>query len=292
MSADLIPNLPVALTAQQASTMSQRLVKKHHVAIVLLHWFNALVWLAEMATGSALIVSPQYRFMPRWYLTMLEEAFGTRANLLRFHLAVGLTWVCVFAIYAIFGFRNYLRAEVMKKEIGLDQDDFRWLKVRTLLMLGRTKDPLPPQGAYNAGQKLFALLVYTAVPVIMITGLIMTFHLVGASLVAWAMVLHFFAVGMVVSGLMIHVYMGAVFPEERPAFYSMITGMVNELYAYRHHFKWWRELKMDQRTWEQKLETASTARETDSDGQTAASEPAVRQPSTDSAKVSVAREIP
>ena len=47
--------------------------------------------------------------------------------------------------------------------------------------------------------------------------------------------------GAVVSGLLVHVYMGAVFPEEKPAFFSMITGNVNELFAYNHHFKWWRE---------------------------------------------------
>jgi cytochrome b subunit of formate dehydrogenase len=109
----------------------------------------------------------------------------------------------------------------------------------------------------------------------------MTFHLVGASVVAWAMVLHFFAVGMVVSGLMIHVYMGAVFPEERPAFYSMITGMVNELYAYRHHFTWWRELKMQQRAWEQEIETEGQAEEIAGRNEIVASAPGLPQSGSD-----------
>jgi hypothetical protein len=47
--------------------------------------------------------------------------------------------------------------------------------------------------------------------------------------------------------------MGAVFPEEKPAFYSMITGAVNELYAYHHHFKWWREVKVQEQQWRDKL---------------------------------------
>jgi len=64
-------------------------------------------------------------------------------------------------------------------------------------------------------------------------------------------VLHFAAVGAVVSGLMVHVYMGAVFPEEKSAFFSMVTGTVDELYAYSHHFKWWREVKIAQRAWEE-----------------------------------------
>jgi formate dehydrogenase subunit gamma len=253
MSASAIPTVPTPLTSEQAEAMAQRQIKKHHVAIVLLHWFNATNWLLELATGAGLIVSPYYRFAPMWYLQMMEGLFGSRANMLRFHIAIGLTWTAVFLVYAIFGFRNYLRIEVLQHEIGLDGDDVQWLKVRTLLLLNRTKDPLPPQGVYNAGQKLFALLVYTMVPLIMFTGLTMTFHWFGTAFVAWAMVLHFFAVGMVVSGLMIHVYMGAVFPEEKPAFYSMITGVVDELYAYRHHFKWWRAVKIEEQTWRDEL---------------------------------------
>jgi formate dehydrogenase gamma subunit len=252
MNAHVIPEFPVPLSPDQAEAMAQRQIKKHHVAIVLLHWFNAIVWLLELSTGAALIVSPAYRFMPQWYLSMMAGVFGGRANMLRFHIAVGLTWIVVFLVYAIFGFRNYLHKEVLAREVALDRDDFDWLRIRLLRLLGRSHAALPQQGVYNAGQKMFALLVYSAVPVIMITGIVMTFHL-GTALVAWSMVLHFLAVGMVVSGLMIHVYMGAVFPEERQAFYSMITGMVNELYAYRHHFKWWREVKINEGIWRQEL---------------------------------------
>ena len=253
MSSSTIELEPIALTAEQASAMAQRRIKKHHVAIVLLHWFNATSRLLELSTGAGLIVSPYYRFMPIWYLQMMEGIFGSRANMLRFHIAVGMAWVTVFLVYAIFGFRHYLRIQVLQHEVGLDEDDIRWLKVRTFRLLGRSQDPLPPQGVYNAGQKLFALLIYVAIPVIMLTGLIMAFHWFGAAVVAWAMIIHFFAVGMVVSGLMIHTYMGAVFSEEKPAFYSMITGMVDELYAYRHHFKWWREVKLQEESWKREL---------------------------------------
>jgi len=43
--------------------------------------------------------------------------------------------------------------------------------------------------------------------------------------------------------------MAAIFPEEKPAFFSMITGNVHELFAYSHHFKWWREVKLEEREW-------------------------------------------
>jgi len=254
MTSQTVPVVPAPLTFEESRLMAQSLIKKHQVAVVLLHWFNAIVWALELMTGSALIVAPAYRFMPNWYLTMMQEMAGGRANLLRIHIAVGVTWTIVFVVYAVFGWRYFLHAEVLRKEIGLEGDDFRWLRIRILLLLNRTREELPPQGAYNAGQKLYALLIYAMVPIIMITGWIMAFHLIGTFAVQWAMVLHFVAAGMVVSGLMIHVYMGAVFPEEKPAFYSMITGMVDELYAYKHHFKWWREVKLQQHEWQEGIE--------------------------------------
>lgn len=253
MATEIIPRAPLPLTAEQTESMSQRMVKKHHVAIMLLHWFNATVWLTELVTGGALISSPRFRVAPYWYIALVQGFFGTRSHLLQFHITVGLIWAVVFGVYGIFGFRTYLAREVIEKEVALDQDDWRWLWVRLRLILKRTNESLPPQGVYNAGQKLFAALVYAMIPIIMLSGLVMAFHLVSTSLVQWAIVIHFAAVGMVFSGLMIHVYMGAVFPEEKPAFFSMLTGMVNELYAYRHHFKWWQEVKMHEQIWKRKV---------------------------------------
>jgi cytochrome b subunit of formate dehydrogenase len=64
------------------------------------------------------------------------------------------------------------------------------------------------------------------------------------------MVVHFFAARMVVSGLMIHV---TCLPRRATRFLLNITGKVNELYAHHHHFKWWREVRLHQRAWEQQL---------------------------------------
>lgn len=259
MRSDFIPLTPVPLTSEQAETMLQRQIKKHHVAIMLLHWFNAATWILEIATGAALISSRLFRVAPDWYVAIVNGLFGTRGNLLRFHVALGLVWIGVFLVYGIFGFRTYLRGEVLKKEIALDRDDVRWLVVRALRILGRTDEALPLQGVYNAGQKLFSMVVYAMLPVVMVTGVIMAFRLFSPWVVGWAVVLHFAAVGVVVAGLVIHVYMGAVFPEEKPAFFSMITGTVNELFAYNHHFKWWREMKTEQHAWDRQREPVAEA---------------------------------
>jgi len=242
MAAHTISQSPPRLTAAEADVLLHRQMKKHDVAIMLLHWFNAMVWGLELMTGAALVTSSSLRVAPPSYVRIVQGFFHSQANMLQFHIAVGIAWLCVFAVYGTFGFRTYLRKQVLQREVSLDGDDIQWLRIRFLRLLKRTSESLPPQGIYNAGQKLFAIAVYTMAPVIMITGIIMTFHLVGTAVVGWAAVVHFAAVGAVLSGLIIHVYMAAVFPEEKPAFFSMITGSVNELYAFRHHFKWWDEV--------------------------------------------------
>ena len=105
----------------------------------------------------------------------------------------------MFLVYGVFGFRTYLRGEVLQKEIALDRDDFRWLIVRTLRILGRSNEPLPPQGIYNAGQKLFAFMIYAMIPVVMADAASSWPSSSSApAVVGWAVVLHFAAVGAVV----------------------------------------------------------------------------------------------
>jgi cytochrome b subunit of formate dehydrogenase len=57
-----------------------------------------------------------------------------------------------------------------------------------------------------------------------------------------------------VAGLMVHVYMGAVFPEEKEAFFSMFSGKVSAWYARAHHEKWYNELMKQEVEWEDEVE--------------------------------------
>ncbi|MDE3032863.1 MAG: cytochrome b/b6 domain-containing protein [Acidobacteriota bacterium] len=257
MKTSPIPDHPLPLSGEQAEAMRNRHLKKHHIAIILLHWFNALVWSWELTTGVVLISAERLRVVPPAFIRTITDLAGSRGNLMRIHLGIGLLWIGVFLAYGLFGWRTYLSQEVLRREIALDADDLAWLRIRALGILGRSKEPLPPQGVYNAGQKLFALLVYATLPVIMATGVIMAFHLFGAAVVGWAALIHFCAVGAVFSGLIIHVYMGAVFPEEKPAFFSMFSGVVDEVFAYSHHFKWWREMKLKEQAWEARHDQAA-----------------------------------
>jgi formate dehydrogenase subunit gamma len=59
--------------------------------------------------------------------------------------------------------------------------------------------------------------------------------------------------GMIIAGWIIHVYMGAVFPEEKEAFFSMFTGKVSALYARLHHSKWYWRYMAEEAEWEDSI---------------------------------------
>jgi formate dehydrogenase subunit gamma len=255
----------IALDAEQREALQRNTIKKHDTAVILLHWFNAAIWAIELATGGALLAGDDYRIAPEWWRDFVIAVLGSPGRVLDLHIAAGLLWATVLAIYGVFGFRKYLLATITNYLVP-DRDDLRWVRLRVLRIFGR-KVTLPPQGIYNGGQKLFGIAVYAGCLVIAVSGVIMAFHLGPQWLVQWSILAHFVAVGAIFAGLFVHVYMGAVLPEERPAFFSMFSGKVPELYAYRHHYKWWRQYKETEERWR-----ADLAREAAADGAAASDE--------------------
>ncbi len=240
--------LPLSLRKK----LREKQIKKHNLANILTHWFNVLAWLLLLPTGLGILSSARIGVVPPAWSDITRHMFGGLANLVQFHYAVGLVWLFVLSFNIFVGFRKYF-VSFAGERLWLDKDDFEWFKIKPLQMLGLAKDkPLPPQDAYNAGQKIYSYVVIGGIFLIGLSGLIMTFSrfIPWKWIVQWALPVHFGAVGAVFAGVIVHVYMGAVFPEERSAFFSMFTGNVNALYARLHHSKWyWRKVAEEQ-AWE------------------------------------------
>ncbi|MBT3349986.1 MAG: cytochrome B6 [Nitrospinaceae bacterium] len=241
------------LSVEQIKEMREKRIKKHDSASVLLHWFNAACWLFLVATGLATISNPAYAIVPIEWTRLMRTVFGGSSGVIFWHVAIGLLWVGVLSVHILAGWRS-LTLPFLKNNFLMDRDDVMWLINRAKRILGKDVK-LPPQGPYNAGQKIFGIVVTGGSIVILLSGLALTFrsYLPETAWVAWALPVHLFAVGAVCAGLCVHIYMGGVFPEEKQAFFSMFTGEVNELYAYRHHKKWYDEIKEEEAAWEERL---------------------------------------
>lgn len=242
-----------AISVERIKEMREKRLKKHDSAGVLLHWFNAACWLFLVATGLATISNPAYALVPIEWTRLMRAVFGGTSGVIFWHVAVGLLWASVLGVHILAGWKS-LTLPFLKNNFLLDRDDVMWLIIRARRIFGQDIK-LPPQGPFNAGQKMFGIMVTGGSIVILLSGLALAFrsYMPGTAWVAWALPVHLFAVGVVCAGLCVHIYMGGVFPEEKQAFFSIFTGEVNELYAYSHHRKWYDEIKKEEDAWEERL---------------------------------------
>lgn len=244
-----------AIPVEERRRLRKKMYKKHHLANILTHWFNVAMWLLLLPTGIAIISSPRLGLSPIWWQELYRNLFGGPANLIRFHYTVGLLWSFVITFNILLGFRKYFVPFAATRML-LDRDDIEWLKVKPLQMLGFYKGKqLPPQDAYNAGQKLYSYVVILGTIGIITSGIVMTFKTVFPPVLKQiAQPIHWVSVFAIVAGLIIHVYMGAVFPEEKEAFFSMFSGKVSAWYARAHHEKWYWEKVKEEIAWEEEIE--------------------------------------
>jgi formate dehydrogenase subunit gamma len=238
--------------------MKSKMLKRHSKITIFMHWFNAFCWFFLLVTGLGLIKNEDLQLMGGWWSNLMYSIFGSGETLLLVHEILGLTWLVVFIVYMIFGSRKYVIPFLNQVFTYSPSTDLKWLIKKNIQMtlgnkglkrLGFTPD-IPDQGFYNVGQKLFAVASVLGGIVIAATGLIMLFSnilLQNTAIVQWAIVIHFVAVGVVTGGLLVHIYMAAISPDERPAFFSMFTGTVPKDYAEHHHKLWYEEIKDTER---------------------------------------------
>jgi sulfite dehydrogenase (quinone) subunit SoeB len=232
------PPVPERDTAQAEAALdpdSPRELHRHRLGMRVLHWFNATSWVVLLVTGIGLVSAASFAFFGTGFPRALSELARGKANLVRLHVGWGIVWGAV--IVPVFLLFKHGPREVLH-EVRVTGDDLRWLLAKPLAMAGLRAQPLPPQDKYNAGQKLFALFVLIATTAILATGLVMTFHVGSAGVVAAAILVHKLAIALAVVGVAVHVSMAAIIAEERPALRSMFTGHIDYHHAKHHSPKW------------------------------------------------------
>ncbi len=119
-----------------------------------------------------------------------------------------------------------------------DELDRRWLQRAPAHMLAR--EPAPPAGRFNGGQKVNALLSWTGLVILYVSGIAVAF--IGNS--APENVIHS-GMAVAMTGLIAaHVYMAVLNPATRHALRGMTVGDVDRSWAQHHHPRW-RELAAD-----------------------------------------------
>ena len=180
-----------------------------------MHWVHATGFTAMLATGLIL------------YLPALSELVARRNLVKNVHLYSAAAWALALVLVVVLGDRRRLAADWREIET-LDADDRRWLRGRSV-----------PQGRFNAGQKLNALLTAAFAVLFALSGFFLwlgerdhRFLLDGAGTVHETLTLLSVAL---VAG---HLYLAVIHPSTRHALRGMTLGDVREDWAREHHPKW------------------------------------------------------
>ena len=118
------------------------------------------------------------------------------------------------------------------------RDDWAWLR-RIAVPARWRREPLPPQGRFNAGQKLNTVLTAAALVGFVVTGAVMwqgerLLPSLAAAADQWHVWLMFLA-GALVLG---HMTMALLVPSTRPAMRGILFGAVRLDFARRRHARW------------------------------------------------------
>jgi formate dehydrogenase subunit gamma len=189
-----------------------------------LHWLLAVSFLTMLATGLIL------------YLPSLAQVAADRRLWKSIHLGAALAfWLGTLLI--IGSSTGGLRRTVGQID-RFDDDDRRWLKWQV-----RQLGPKPPQGRFNAGQKLNTAVIAGLMVVFTISGTLMYLQEVDAQFRGTSAILvHDIAMYIAIPLVIGHLYMALLNPSTRHSLHGMVLGTVRRDWAREHHAKWEREL--------------------------------------------------
>ncbi|HWE60988.1 MAG TPA: cytochrome b/b6 domain-containing protein [Chloroflexota bacterium] len=210
----------------------------------LLHWSNAVSFMALAFTGFSLHISPLRRAWEA-VLAPLPPLFGYPVTLIDVHIVVALFFIVGPVVWVVVGDRGALGADA-RDILHLDGDDRAWL---ARVASADPRSPLPPQGRFNAGQKLNAVATVLAFVGFLMTGIVIALwpsSAIGAAspvhapYTAWHLMktLHLGLALASVALLAGHVYLAALNRSTRHSLHGMLLGSVRRTWAREHHPKW------------------------------------------------------
>jgi formate dehydrogenase subunit gamma len=187
------------------------------------HWMTGLAYIYCLATGLAF-------YTP--YLFWIAIALGGAPTSRFWHPMLGVVF---------FGAAMWMH-HIWRGDVKMEPADKEWLD-KAKYYVTNEDEKVPPQGKYNAGQKLFYWAMYYGAILLILSGALMWFpELVPASLRSirpLAIFVHEGAALITIGAFLIHVYMGVfMVPGSVDA---MVHGFVSRDWAKAHHRLWFHQ---------------------------------------------------
>jgi len=180
-----------------------------------LHWVNAPAFFLLLTSGLIL------------YVPSFSVAIGRRGLIKTIHLYVAIGWMAALLVVCLAGDRRGLR-ETRRELERLGLDDARWLAGWSV-----------PQGRFNAGQKVHAIVQAAFAVLFVVSGTLLWLGERNTTLrFSGTIVLHDWLTYLATILVAGHLYLSLLAPSTRPSLRGMTRGTVRASWAREHHPKW------------------------------------------------------
>ncbi len=188
-----------------------------------LHWAMAVPFMICFMTAVTLVVvyNPHPQRPYRWLVSWTHRLSGLALMLLP-------PWTILRHRADLDVHRNNIR-----QAWGWTLDDVKWLFLMGPATVNK-KITLPPQGKFNAAEKINFMVLTVTYPLYILTGLLI--WMPGAAYLSW--LVHLSMAALAAPLMLGHIFMATVNPDTRVGLSGMITGFVDRHWA-RHHYRRW-----------------------------------------------------
>ncbi|WP_448590257.1 formate dehydrogenase subunit gamma [Thermodesulfobium sp.] len=214
--------------------MAVKKIEKHSKNTRIFHWLHLITFIVMLWTGISL-------FYP--WTNVLGMTFGSLRNAAFIHKYLGWFYVILPIIYVSWNFKLF--SKFFKTISTFTPEDKKWLSIFGGYLHPIIKaDEVPPQGKYNAGQKLLGWIIIVFSILLGCTGLIMFYYTsFPGLLVRMAIIVHVFCGTFLGAAIIVHFYLAAINPTSNKELGTMLgSGMIEEDHVKHHNALWYEEL--------------------------------------------------
>jgi formate dehydrogenase subunit gamma len=203
-----------------------RQILRFHKSERMLHWSIAIPFVVCFASAVALVI--------------FYNPHPNRAFRYVFAWTHRISGACLMAlpVLALWRHRSDYKVHLENVKEGWiwALDDVKWLMLMGAAAIS-SKVSLPPQGKFNAAEKLNFMMVMTFSPLFVATGLMIWAFKV--AFLSW--VLHVGLAAMAAPLILGHIFMATINPASRVGLSGMLTGYVDRHWAEHHYTRWYRQ---------------------------------------------------
>ncbi|MFS8640055.1 MAG: cytochrome b/b6 domain-containing protein [Symbiobacteriaceae bacterium] len=206
-------------------------VYRFGLASRLAHWNHALTFLALLFTGMGLVIRGAAGLVGPETLRL----FGT------VHRIAAIPFTVATIPILLLGARR-ATARWLREVFRFDRDDLRFFPAFVREFFGLTAES-PPQGRFNAGEKVNSILQIIGWPTMVITGWMMVYKTsFPPALMQWVIAIHSGMAMLLGCAVLGHIYLAILMPGFREGLSGMLSGWVPEKWAREHYRKWYEEI--------------------------------------------------